>query len=220
MERTFDRLVSFDSRSRNFPARTLVSQELPPRSYTWSCSQVLDQGADGACVGFGWSGELLARPAVVAGINNDQASRLYKAAQRVDEWEGEDYEGTSVLAGAKVVQTAGFMQEYRWAFDLPEVLRTIGYHGPVVTGFMWKSGMMQPDSNGWIHYTGDDVGGHCTLWRAVNVTHHGLLVHNSWGSGWGQNGTAHMSWDDFGLAMENQGEVCVPVGRDKVGTLP
>jgi len=77
-ERTFDRLPEFDERSRNFPIglHLLVhygaeAAALVPRSYTWSAGEVLDQGREGACVGFGWSGELLARPSVVAGVTND-----------------------------------------------------------------------------------------------------------------------------------------------------
>lgn len=214
--RVFDRIPSFDPKSRNYPIRALLTPTTP-RSYTWSCTQVLDQGSEGACVGFGWAGELQARPVVVP-TSNMRGFQLYNEAKRLDEWEGENYEGTSVLAGAKAVLGHGFMDEYRWAFSLQDALIALGYHGPIVTGFMWKEGMLEPDSEGWIHYTGRDVGGHCTVWRAVNVTHRGVLVQNSWGLEWGMNGCAHMSWDDFAAAMANEGEVCVPVRRDKVGT--
>ena len=215
-DRTFDRLPSFDPKSKNYPIRALLTPTTP-RSYTWGCTQVLNQGAEGACVGFGWAGELQAKPVVVP-VTNDRARQIYHEAQQLDEWPGENYEGTSVLAGAKVLQKHGFLSEYRWAFSLDDALIALGYHGPIVTGFTWKSGMMEPDSEGYIHYTGDDVGGHCTFWRAVNVRRRGLLVQNSWDLDWGMNGCAHMSWDDFGLAMENGGEVCVPVRRDAVGT--
>lgn len=226
-ERTFDRRPQFDERSRAFPVRTLVPagehaplQALTPRSYTWSCTQVLDQGQEGACVGFGWSGELAARPAVVPGVSDETARHLYHAAQLVDEWDGENYEGTSVLAGAKVVQSAGFMDEYRWAFSLQDVLLTLGYHGPVVIGVNWRSGMWDIDAEGWVHATGDVVGGHCVFLRAVNVRQHGVLIQNSWGLGWGMNGCAHLSWDDLAVLLDDQGDACVPVKRDRVGSLP
>lgn len=222
-DRTFDRIPSFDERSRDYPIRPLLqvaAATLPLRSYTWSCAGVLDQGPDGACVGFGWSGELLARPAVVPGIDNAQALRLYHAAQRVDEWPGEAYEGTSVLAGAKTVKAAGFMGEYRWAFNVDDVLATLGYHGPVVVGWNWRDGMWDIDGDGYVHATGDVVGGHCVFLRAVNVRHQAVLIQNSWGIGWGMNGCAHLSWDDLEQLMADDGEACVPVNRDRVGSLP
>lgn len=218
-ERTFDRRPSFDERSRQYPMRALLTATVR-RSYTWSCSGVLDQGPDGACVGFGWSGELLARPSIVPGVNDDSARRLYHAAQQVDEWAGDDYEGTSVLAGAKVVHSAGFMDEYRWAFSLDDVLLTLGYHGPVVIGVNWRSGMWDIDPEGYVHATGDVVGGHCVFLRAVNVRRAGVLIQNSWGIGWGMNGCAHLSWNDLEALLNDQGDACVPVKRDKIGVLP
>lgn len=226
-DRTFDRRPEFDERSRAFPIldHLLIhhgaeAAALVPRSYTWSAGEVLDQGREGACVGFGWSGELLARPSVVPGVDDASASRLYHAAQQVDEWPGDDYEGTSVLAGAKVVKAAGFMAEYRWAFSVDDVVLTLGYHGPVVIGVNWRSGMWDVDGDGYVHATGDVVGGHCVFLRAVNVKRRGVLIQNSWGSGWGVGGCAHLSWDDLGVLLDDDGDACVPVGRDRVGTLP
>lgn len=216
--RTLDRRSSFDERSRRYPVRTLV-QGKPLRSYTWSCRDVLDQGQEGACVGFGWAGELLARPSAVLGINDAVARRIYRHAQTLDEWFGEDYEGTSVLAGAKTVKQRGFMEEYRWAFSVNDVLLTLGYAGPVVFGFNWREGMWEPDDEGWIHASGESVGGHCLFGRAVNVTHRGILLQNSWGLEWGMNGCAHLSWADLALLMEDDGEACVPIGRDAIGSL-
>lgn len=225
--RTFDRVPEFDERSRAFPIldHLLIhhgaeAAALVPRSYTWSAGEVLDQGREGACVGFGWSGELLARPAVVPGVSNESASRLYHAAQQVDEWDGDAYEGTSVLAGAKVVKAAGFMAEYRWAFSVDDVVLTLGYHGPVVIGVNWREGMWNVDGSGFVHATGDVVGGHCVFLRGVNVGKRRVLIQNSWGPGWGVGGCAHLSWDDLGVLLDDQGDACVPVGRDRIGVLP
>jgi hypothetical protein len=63
-DRTLDRLVEFDERSRNFSAAVGL-ETYPFRSYTWACDPVLDQGREGACVGFAWAHELSARPKVI-----------------------------------------------------------------------------------------------------------------------------------------------------------
>ena len=112
-----DRLVEFDEKSRSFPIRELLRAD-EPRSYTWSLPVYLDQGYEGACVGFSWSHELAARPVEVQGVTNETARQVYFEAQRIDEWEGGAYdgaipfyEGTSVLAGAKALQAQGKIKE-------------------------------------------------------------------------------------------------------------
>jgi hypothetical protein len=105
-----DRVPHFDERSRSFSvADVLPSTKL--RSRTWPCAVHLDQKAEGACVGFGWSHELAAQPVVVRGVTNGTARSLYRLAQTLDDEPGEAYEGTSVLAGAKAVQQHGFLGE-------------------------------------------------------------------------------------------------------------
>jgi len=47
------------------------------------------------------------------------ARELYLSAQRVDEWEGEGYEGTSVRAGLDVLRKRGPMRVYRGRSEGP-----------------------------------------------------------------------------------------------------
>ena len=136
MERTFDRLAEFDERSRLYRAVDLI-QDYWLRSYTWGVDVWNDQGYEGACVGFAWSHELSARPKIYR-VYADGARKIYKRAQVLDQWPGEDYEGTSVLAGIKAVQELKginglpLIQEYRWAFGIEEVVRVVGRRGPLV----------------------------------------------------------------------------------------
>lgn len=91
----------FDERSRAFPIRTLTEAVEPKQKY-WRCDARLDQGREGACVGFAWGHELNAEPR--RWWTTDQHARvIYRRAQQLDQWPGENYEGTSVLAGAKAV---------------------------------------------------------------------------------------------------------------------
>lgn len=209
-----DRVPQFDPKSRAFPIRQLVGEK-PLRSYTWSLSRYLDQGREGACVGFSLSHELIARPAVVLGIDDGFARNIYREAQKIDEWPGENYEGTSVLAGIKTLQAKGFYKEYRWAFGLRDAQLAIGYAGPGVAGLNWYEGMLRPDAKGFIHPTGSIVGGHAIIVRGISLKGEYVLLSNSWGQSWGMNGDCKLSFADFDRLLHEQGEFVIPVGRTR-----
>ena len=210
-----DRRVQFDERSRAFPVRAAIPIRFQrrPRGYTWSVSPCLDQGSEGACVGFAWAHELAARPAVNSVDAIFAREQIYKAAQAIDEWPGESYEGTSVLAGAKVVKAAGYMTEYRWCFSLEDLILAVGYAGPVVLGLNWYSGMMYPASNGFIRPDGQVEGGHAICCFGVSPKQRFFRLHNSWGPGWGQNGNCLISFEALERLLHEAGEACVPIGR-------
>lgn len=212
-DRRLDRVVQFDPRSRQFPIRALIAKTAKPRSFTWSCTIQLNQGNEGACCGFGVSHEAAARPVCVPGITNESAHVLYKRAQDLDEWPGSDYDGTSVIAAVKAAQEKGYYPEYRWSFGLDDQILAVGLHGPGVLGVEWRDGMYDTDSDGFIHYTGDVVGGHCILCRGVNVKKKYFLLRNSWGSSWGVNGDCKISFDDMDKLIHAQGECCIPTKR-------
>jgi hypothetical protein len=235
MERVLNRVVHFDERSRSFPA-TAGIEENPFRSYTWRCNAWNDQGREGACVGFAWSHELAARPAEYP-TDAAFAQKIYQRAKQLDPWPGEDYDGTSVLAGAKAVKEmvglAGkpLIEEYRWAFGIEDVLRVLGYRGPLVLGLNWYEGMFDPDVNGFIRPTGAILGGHAILARAVKIVWrngHGpatvenldteksfVTLRNSWGRDWGIGGDCRISVLDLNILLREQGEACVPTVRHK-----
>lgn len=88
-----------------------------------------DQGSEGACVGFG-----ISRALTMLNRVKYDAMWLYDEAQKVDEWPGEDYDGTSVNAGLKVAKAQGLrralsghiapgdgISAYRWATSVDEV---------------------------------------------------------------------------------------------------
>jgi hypothetical protein len=212
MNRIFDRIVHFDEKSRNFPIRTLIGEK-PRRSYTWRCDTFLNQGSEGACTGFAVSHEAAARPVVVKGITNETARQIYRRARQLDEWPGENYEGSSVLGAIKAGTEKGWYSEYRWAFGLEDAILALGYYGPGVAGLSWYTGMMKADSNGFIHPTGSIEGGHAILVNGVNVKKEYVRLHNSWGKSFGINGECFLSFDDFGRLLHEQGEFCIPVVR-------
>lgn len=209
-----DRLVHFDERSRAFPLRGTVPNK--PRSYTWNFRKydpALDQMAEGACVGMAWANEAACFPAVVDGVSNELALRIYREAQKIDPWEGESYEGTSVLAGAKVAQSLGFFKEYRWCFGIADVLLALAYSGGCVFGLNWYADMTDTDSKGFISPTGSLLGGHAIFGRGVNLRDGYVLLRNSWGE-WGLKGDCKIKLSDLDYLLRQDGEACVPVLRN------
>ena len=211
--RTFDRLIKFDERSRNYPIRTLLAPDAKPRSYTWRCNVTLDQGPDGACTGFAVSHEAAARPKEVKDVSYVTAMAIYHRAREIDEWPGENYEGSSVLAAMKAGAEHGWYTEYRWAFGESDLSLAIGHSGPAVLGINWYEGMFEPDSKGFIKPTGRIAGGHAILCNGYNFKKQIYRLHNSWGNTWGKNGEVFITAEDLSFLLKDQGEACIPVKR-------
>lgn len=211
--RTFDRRIHYDERSRGFPIRMLLGDR-PLRSYTWGVPIRLDQGSEGACVGFSWAHELAARPKIHSLVTENEARSIYQAAQVVDPWpETPPEEGTSVLAGAQTMEARGYLGEYRWCFDLRDLQLTVGYLGPVVLGIWWWTGMLDTDAYGNVRRTGAREGGHAILCNGYSMTKRKFRLTNSWGTGWGLNGECYVAEYDMQLLLADEGEACVPTVR-------
>jgi hypothetical protein len=222
-DRRLDRIPQVDPRSDEFPMRRLLSHPVPPkpRSYTWSVGEgavaaypttqlVLDQGQEGACVGFSFAHEYAAKPQIVKDVDKWTAHSIYRWAQDNDEWPGSDYSGTSVLAGAKAGVDRGVYKSYAWSHSAAELAVVVSRKGPVVLGIDWYRGMYDT-MNGYIEVAGDIVGGHAILCRGYSTNRHAFLLHNSWGWDWGVNGTAWLRESDLQILLNQGGEACLPL---------
>lgn len=208
--RTFGRDRLPDSRDRRFrvPRRW---HQLPPRGrrywadYRW----MGDQEDSPHCVGFSWAHWLQCAPY----RQWVEPLGIYKLAQRLDEWEGTDYDGTSVRAGAKALASLGFIGAYHWATDVHEIAETILHTGPVVVGTEWTEGMSSPDAQGIVRPEGTSLGGHAYILTGVNVERRLFRLKNSWGRGWGRRGRALISFDDMQELISADGEACIGVEK-------
>ena len=191
----------------------LLAAQLPsvvarPKRKTWTLRWKGDQGATSQCVGYSWHGLLRSLPL----LQRDPApSVIYTEAQKVDEWPGEDYDGTSVRAGAKMLKAAGKISAYGWAFNIETVLNWLGLHGPVVFGTNWYEGMFDPDEQGVVHPVGSVAGGHAYVAIGYDDVKKRVLFQNSWGKSWGPlNGRFYMGYADADALIRADGEACTP----------
>lgn len=120
-----------------------------------SMREVYDQGREGACVGYSesWAQSIYNRLRY-------GAIWLYREAQRIDEWPGENYDGTSVRAGFEVLRTRGHRQlrgqlmkpedvghgitAYRWTKSSDDVRAAIAAGKPVTLGINWYRQFSSP----------------------------------------------------------------------------
>lgn len=216
------RLQALDDRDWNhrMAAALVARPAIEPVPWTrpwryWAPGPTLDQGAEPQCVGYAWRQWLASTP--VRTRTGPTAADIYTAAQLVDEWPGEGYAGTSVRAGAKVMQAQGRIAEYVWAETWQQVRDWLLARGPVVFGTNWYTGFFTPDQNGYVDATGSVEGGHAYLCigfaphdRADPKGHGSFRFINSWGSGWGQRGRFWIDSEMVGMLLAS-GEACAAV---------
>ena len=236
------RIPSFDSRSRQYGVRKLLTarEEQTLKGRTWMLVPVYDQGIPlsrvvveqiqrdlglaiepwdpSACTGFSAGYDLIAqpKPAKPADITPAMCFKIYRLAQTMDEWSGEDYEGSSVLGTCKAMAKLGYIGEYHWAFGIDEMLMALSHLGPVVVGTDWQGSMFDPKPNGLLNVSRDSrdtAGGHAYIVQSIimskwrkrfllgmheDIRSEPLLrIHNSWGKSWGRNGDAFMWASDM-----------------------
>jgi hypothetical protein len=210
------RLYAPDARDNHFPMRTLLAKTVEPRTKYWRCASVLDQGATPHCVEFSWTQFVLSAPVMSKRSVLPERGEIYRQAQLIDEWPGENYDGTSVRAGAKVLHGLGRIAGYVWGFNALDVRNHLLTRGTVVVGTNWFDSMFTPDARGFIKPSGAIVGGHAYLIVGYSLKRNAFRILNSWGRNWGQNGRAWIGFNDLDYLIRDYGEACSAI---EIGTV-
>ena len=169
-----------------------------------------DQKNTSQCVGYAWAHWLEDGPIEQSGVAPIiPPSVIYQNAQKLDEWLGENYDGTSVRAGVKYLQNVKKVSSYYWGYDLNTLINTVLNIGPVVVGTNWYNGMFYPDKKGLIRLSGGLAGGHAYVINGVDKTKKLFRLKNSWGRSWGQQGHAYISFNDMTRLIKERGEICL-----------
>jgi hypothetical protein len=222
------RHVRHDERSLQFLAETA-----PIRSVVFARhTPILDQGQVGKCTAEAMGGLLGTDPfftKVPAAVQDALATQptgdkftdeLYHEETELEDpsapWPPND-QGGSGLEISAVAKTRGYISAYTHALGLTAALGALSA-SPGLIGIPWYNSMFEP-RNGVIPVKASSglAGGHELLVRELDVKVSGgkvtgwVVVDNSWGTSWSEQGRGKLSVSDFGKLLAAQGDVTIPV---------
>ena len=203
-KRSYGRDFAADPRDYQLAAQATIRQRRRWKDDQWSG----DQGQTPACVGFAWAHWLVSSP--ISQFLNPYG--IYELAKHLDEWEGTDYDGTSVRAGVKVLRRLGHVAVYKFTVDEAVLRSNLLEIDPVVIGVNWYAGMDEPDRHAIIKPTGRLRGGHAVL--VVGYIPGFYIIKNSWGFDYGTNGHALISDENMQRLLDENGEACLAVEQE------
>lgn len=208
------RHVEHDPRSREYDVERLHPETVHP--VLWKrYSKILDQGNTGSCTGQAMCGWLGCAPHIVdsgqaTAYGEQFAIKLYESATRLDNIPGHyppDDTGSTGLAAAKAARKLDLITGYTHAFTANGLLVAL-QRGPVIVGVPWYEGFDEPSASGLVKVSGQVRGGHEFLIRGWDGEL--LVADNSWGPGFGDNGSFYFSLDTWEQLREQQADVTVP----------
>jgi hypothetical protein len=232
----FGRLGIEDERDLDYPMGEVLPDEDSEKysieekdyQYWWQSAWWGNQGFTPQCVSYSWRHWLEDGPEThfyedreidpewmntSSGETLVDCEKLYNKAQERDRWPGTDYNGTSVRAGAKVLQDEGLIDSYHWAWKVEPVVEALLHKGPVVVGTRWYRGMYEPNEEDIIEVDGEMVGGHAYVLNGVNLNKGLIRLKNSWGRDWGDDGYAYISIEDMDKLIREGGEACLAIEK-------
>jgi hypothetical protein len=203
------RRYSEDIRDKAFPMAAAFAAVPTPNSKYWPIGPVLNQLQTPRCVGYA-SRQLLASSPHRYKAADPSADLIYSEAQKRDEWDGENYDGTSARGAMKYLAERGIISVYRWAQSVEELLQFVLTSGPALIGSNWHQNQFTPDAKAFVKPTGPVVGGHEYLMIGFNHKTGVCTFVNSWGADWADKGRFRMTRSDFEALMADDGDMVAP----------
>jgi len=190
---------------------------------------ILDQGEEGACTGFGLATLIhFLKHKSNGKFAKDQISprMLYEMAKKYDEWDGEDYVGSSARGAMKGWHKHGVCKLNVWPYDPSKPDRQLTQeriadaannplgayyrvnHKDIVdmhcalteVGILYATARVHDGwfnlAEGEIPYSGQAVVGGHAF-AIVAYDEDGFWIQNSWGEDWGTDGFALITYDDW-----------------------
>lgn len=226
-DKRLGRNVKRDSRADLYNGHETAWRPLVSRLHSRDIP-ILNQGDVGSCTGNAETGALGSDPcygALSPTIVLDEAfaQNLYSAAEILDgdgPYPPND-NGSTGPSVSQAAKNAGLISHYKHCFTLLGVLHALAFgpsgNGyPVILGTNWYDSMDKPDSSGLVSVSPGAVirGGHEYLCRGLDVDAQEILCDNSWGTGWGEQGSFYYSWATLERLLSEEGDGCVgfPIG--------
>jgi hypothetical protein len=211
------------------PTLVEVPTRRPLAQYQESQNPILDQKREGACTGFGLAAvaNYLLRTRKVDSDDTKVSPRmLYEMAKRNDEWEGEEYSGSSARGAIKGWHKFGVCAAEKWPYISGQVDRNLtrprledarqrplgAYyrvnHKDIVAmhSALSEVGILYATASvhkGWSSVPASGM----IKFSEENIGGHafaivgfdkkGFWIQNSWGPGWGKEGFGHLGYDDW-----------------------
>lgn len=196
-----------------------------------------DQGVEGACVGFAWSWAM-------SFLNNRfyDARKLYIEAQYIDPWsDTPPEEGTSVIAGAQVLQQQGHWRfargitfplaafegiaQFYYANTVDEIRYAIFNNIPVVLGVDWHVNFDSPEwkdygvggKRWWIgkdtNNLGPVRGGHAICCFGARDDIEAFVLVNSWGTNYP---VVNIPYRTIEHLLQRGAEAIIPIDKEEI----
>jgi hypothetical protein len=197
------------------PIKTVTHKELVP---------VFDQGQLGSCTANAALGCLVTEPFATVGATyvETDAVTLYELETQLDNSQipgsyPPNDTGSTGPWSMMALEKQGKIKSFIHTRNLHTALRMLNT-GPISIGVSWYESMFTPinaASGGGLVLDVDEhsdlAGGHQLCVTANDVEHQRVLLRNSWGVGWGDQGHAWLTWNDFALLLHEGGDVVQPV---------
>ncbi len=203
------------------------------------CTSVRNQGGEGSCTGHALVAvaEMLYWRKLGSPPNLSERW-AYEKAKLYDEWEGEDYEGSSIRGTVKAWSKVGICPEEYWPYEankpgkpkpdaeikareypiakyerclgIDNIKHAIHYRGCVIAGVDVHEGWYAAEEV--IPFKSDyyPQGGHAIAFVGYDDEKEILWVKNSWSQDWGIEGFAGLTYKDARLNIRDAWMVNIP----------